>query len=119
MGTRFKLGGEGLREAYLNALSEFRVCVEGSGGDLQNRVVVVVRSPNGQPLPLDIYLVDGCNFYVQYIARDIGNFGVEVLFDGQRVVNQTVSGCFPNSMVSYLVFELLGDVINLHCSGWW
>ena len=79
MRARFKIGGEGLHEAFLYVPTEFRVMIENQGSsgslaEIAERVEIRVTSGSGDRLPLNVYLADGVQFYVHYIAKEVSSF---------------------------------------------
>ena len=106
MGTRVKVGGDGVREVYVGAISEFRVTFEGSDTeDLESRVSVSVCL-RGQRVGVDMYVVEGKVFYVQYMAREGGEVEVEVKLDGESVFKQAVVAQDPQGLVRIAQCEL-------------
>ncbi len=100
MGTRVKVGGEGVREAFVGIISEFRVTFEGSDTDeLDHRVSVCIRRGEGaEREPVDVYVVDGRVFYVQYMPREEGEVLIEILLDGGVVFKQALVARDPRGV---------------------
>jgi hypothetical protein len=118
---RFRVAGDGLREAVPNVPAEFRISVDnriGDSGDdveLKTKMRAQIIGPASDQLPLDTYLVDELHFFVQYIPRKVGQHTVHVYYDGQLVINQIVPvahQCAADDNSNLMNFNLSGEGLH-------